>query len=65
MRLIVNGEAREIAAARVTELLQELEFAGTHVAVAVNHRVVPRSRWAETMLSGGDHIEIVTPRQGG
>ena len=65
MRVIVNGEAREIASARVDALLGELEYEGTHFAVALNYDVLPRSRWAETSLKSGDEIEIITPRQGG
>ena len=65
MRVIVNGEAREIASARVDALLGELEYEGTHFAIALNFDVLPRSRWAETPLKQGDEIEIITPRQGG
>ena len=50
MRVIVNGEAREIASARVDALLGELEYEGTHFAIALNFDVLPRSRWAETAL---------------
>jgi sulfur carrier protein len=65
MRVIVNGEAREIASARVDALLGELEYEGRHFAIALNFDVLPRSRWAETPLKNGDEIEIITPRQGG
>ena len=65
MRVIVNGEQREINASRVDALLSELEYQGTHFAIAVNFDVLPKSRWAETMLKAGDEIEIITPRQGG
>ena len=65
MRVIVNGEAREIASVRVYALLSELEYEGTHFAIALNFDVLPRSRWAETALQTGDEIEIITPRQGG
>jgi sulfur carrier protein len=65
MRVIINGEAREIASTRVDALLGELEYQGTHFAIALNYDVLPRSRWTETMLKNGDEIEIITPRQGG
>ena len=65
MRVIVNGETREISAVSVDALLRELDYEGTHFAIAVNYDVVPKSRWAETALSTGDEIEIITPRQGG
>ena len=65
MRVIVNGEQKEIASSRVDALLSELEYEGTHFAIALNYDVVPKSRWAEAMLKAGDEIEIITPRQGG
>ena len=46
MRVIVNGEQREIASARVDALLGELEYEGTHFAIALNYDVLPKSRWA-------------------
>ncbi len=65
MQVTVNGERRDVAAARVDALLAELEYEGTHFAIALNYDVVPKSRWAETALKAGDEIEIITPRQGG
>jgi sulfur carrier protein len=65
MRVTVNGEAREINAASVDALLNELEYEGTHFAIALNYDVLPKNRWAETALKAGDEIEIITPRQGG
>jgi sulfur carrier protein len=65
MRVTVNGEQREIASSHVDALLAELEYEGTHFAIAVNYDVLPKSRWAETPIRNGDEIEIITPRQGG
>jgi sulfur carrier protein len=65
MRVIVNGESREISSSSVDALLGELEYEGTHFAIALNYDVVPKSRWTETLLKSGDEIEIITPRQGG
>ena len=65
MRVIVNGEQREIASRSVDALLGELEYEGTHFAIALNFDVLPRSQWAQTPLHAGDEIEIITPRQGG
>jgi sulfur carrier protein len=65
MRVTVNGEARDIAATSVAALLGELDYEGSHFAIALNYDVVPKSRWAETALKAGDEIEIITPRQGG
>jgi sulfur carrier protein len=65
MRVTVNGEPRDISASHVDALLGELDYEGTHFAIALNYDVLPRSRWAETRLRPGDEIEIITPRQGG
>ncbi|MBN8977522.1 MAG: sulfur carrier protein ThiS [Rhizobiales bacterium] len=65
MRVTINGEAREIVATRIDALLNELEYEGSHFAIALNFDVLPKSRWAETHLKAGDEIEIITPRQGG
>jgi sulfur carrier protein len=65
MRVTVNGEQREIRSIRVDALLAELEYEGTHFAIALNYDVLPKSRWAQTPIKSGDEIEIITPRQGG
>ena len=65
MRVTVNGEPREILSVSVDALLAELDYEGSHFAIAVNYDVLPKSRWAETQLKTGDEIEIITPRQGG
>ncbi len=65
MRVTVNGEQREVSSASVDALLSELEYEGTHFAIALNYDVLPKSKWAETRLNSGDEIEIITPRQGG
>ncbi len=65
MQVIVNGEHREVASSTVDALLTELDYEGTHFAIAVNFDVLPKSRWAETPIRAGDEIEIITPRQGG
>jgi len=65
MRVRVNGEECEIASGSVQALLGELDYEGTHFAIAVNFDVVPKGQWAERLLSSGDEIEIITPRQGG
>jgi sulfur carrier protein len=65
MQLTINGDRKAVAATRIDAMLRELEYEGDYFAIAVNHRVVPRARWAETELKDGDAVEILTPRQGG
>jgi len=65
LQLTVNGEGQQVAAASVSGLLEALGHDSAFIAVAVNHAVIPRARWAEALLRDGDDIEIVSPRQGG
>lgn len=65
MRVLVNGEARVLAGtATVAELLDRLGLRG-RLAVELNHRLLPRSRWPEQPLAEGDRIEVVRAIGGG
>lgn len=69
MRIVVNGNAREVPqGATVAWLVEDTGSGGEGgrgVAVAVNADVVPRSAWAVTELLEGQKIEIVAAIQGG
>jgi sulfur carrier protein len=69
MRLIVNGEARELPdASTVAELVAEEApdlASGRGVAVAVDAEIVPRSEWALTRLEPGQRVELLAAMQGG
>ena len=65
MKLIVNGEPREVAAATLAEALQALDYGEAKVATALNGEFVPARARAATPVKDGDRIEIVAPRQGG
>ena len=60
MRIVVNGEEREIAeGATIATLIELLQLPPGRVAVERNREVVPRGRHAETMLREGDRLEMV------
>ncbi|MEW2525222.1 sulfur carrier protein ThiS [Streptomyces sp. NPDC047071] len=64
--LSVNGEARDVAAGTTLDaLVAELTTAPSGVAAALNETVVPRARWATTVLRDGDRVEVLTAVQGG
>lgn len=67
IRLRVNGEESEIAAATVAELLaaRGIDPKARFLAVAVNGAVVRRAEWPHAALAAGDEVEIVRPLQGG
>ena len=58
-RISVNGEEREVRAATVAALLDELGMGGQLVAVERNQVIVPRAQHAEATLNEGDAFEIV------
>ncbi len=64
MQIIVNGAAREVAAAILAEALAELDFGGA-IATALNGEFVPAAARAATALAEGDRLEVVAPMQGG
>jgi sulfur carrier protein len=66
-QLRVNGEAAEIAATTIAELLAErgIDPGARFLAVALNGAVIRRAEWNAAPLSEGDAVEIVRPLQGG
>jgi sulfur carrier protein len=66
LRIYVNGKAQEAEARTLAELCAALGYgADARIATALNGDFVPAGRRAETPLGDGDHVEIVSPRQGG
>lgn len=66
MRLLLNGEDREIAeVSSVADLVVALGLDPRKVAVERNLEIVPRSTYASAALTDGDRIEIVTFIGGG
>ncbi len=66
MRLIVNGTEKFIeSSANLIQLLKELEIDGSHIAVALNLQVIPRSNYENTSIKDGDKVEIVHAVGGG
>ena len=60
MQIHVNGERRELKdESQLSDLLQELSLAPERVAVELNHHVVRRNDWPNTILKEGDRVEIV------
>jgi sulfur carrier protein len=60
MRLVINGETREVSCLpTLLALLEALAMKPDRVAVELNRDIVARDRWAETPLRDGDRLEIV------
>jgi sulfur carrier protein len=68
MRLVLNGEPRELRDGATVEAAVEAAGAAEHgrgVAVALDGEVVPRARWEATALHEGQRVEVVQAVQGG
>ncbi len=60
MSISLNGEPRHVARGlSVAALLGQLQLDSRKVAVERNEAIVPRSRYAETVLAPDDRLEIV------
>ena len=60
MRLLINGEEREIAdGLTLAALVAQLGMKPDRVAVERNGEIAPRSQWASTALTDHDRLEIV------
>lgn len=59
MRIHVNGEAREVQATTLSDLVEALGLDPRKVAIERNLEIVPRSLHGATALNEGDRIEIV------
>ncbi|SLN43619.1 sulfur carrier protein ThiS [Ruegeria meonggei] len=64
MKIVLNGEPREMRGETLSDLLQESGFSG-RVATAVNEDFVPSSLRIAHKLNDGDRVEVVAPMQGG
>lgn len=56
----VNGEDRETAAGTtVAALLAQIGLNAGRVAIEYNLQILPKEKWTETHVAGGDRLEIV------
>ena len=65
MKIILNGDSREVSAQSLAMALDELGFANAVVATALNGEFVSARNRAATGLSEGDELEVLAPMQGG
>lgn len=65
VRIVLNGEARQVRASTLAELCAGLGLDGPRVATALNGEFVARDARAGTRLRDGDAVEVLAPMQGG
>ncbi|UHS62422.1 sulfur carrier protein ThiS [Agrobacterium vaccinii] len=65
MRVLVNGQERDLATATLSQLLAMLDYEGDWLATAVNGDLVHAEDRSDFRLKDFDRIEILSPMQGG
>lgn len=63
--LKVNGEDADAAGQTVADYLSSAGFNPARVVVELNESIVPKGRYAETVLRDGDRVEVVCFMGGG
>jgi thiamine biosynthesis protein ThiS len=60
LRIQVNGESQEVEEnISLPELVAELNLKAEQIAIELNHNVVRRAQWDNTLLRADDKVEIV------
>ena len=60
MKIIVNGEIKEIAEQiNLTRLLKNLSLPDERIAVELNKKVIRKKDWKTTKINEADKIEII------
>jgi sulfur carrier protein len=66
IHITVNGQPETLpAASSMQALLEQRGLTGMRLAVERNGEIVPRTRYADTLLAEGDTLEIVSAVGGG
>lgn len=66
LKITINGDPRELQdSLTVTALLEELGIQKDRVAIELNLEIVPKARFADTLLKDGDRVEVVNFVGGG
>ncbi len=66
MNIFLNGDTKQIENnLLLSELIEQLGFAGKRLAVEINKEIVPKSEHGSYTIQDGDRIEIVHAIGGG
>ena len=61
----INGTEMDVSGKTVAEYLATTDYHAMRIAVERNGEIVPKARYAETVLQDGDSVEIVNFVGGG
>ena len=61
----IEADGKSFEGKSVAEYLKTTDYDCKRIAVERNYEIVPKSKYAETLLSDGDNLEIVSFMGGG
>lgn len=59
MKVLINGELKEVKSTSVFELISELGLSNKKLAVELNKEIVSREIYSAKEIKDGDSLEIV------
>ncbi len=65
MNIYINGEATQVQATTIAELVHELNLQDKRIAVELNEQLIAKSQHATTTLVNDAKIEIIQAVGGG
>ena len=66
MNIILNNESDEVHdGITIKELLDDKKIHTKYIAVEINQKIIPKSKYDQHELKEGDKIEIITAIGGG
>jgi len=66
IKIVLNGDPYLIDGdARVSALIERLKMRPTRIAVEINREVIPKAKYAETLIKPGDEVEVINFVGGG
>ncbi len=65
MKITVNSNEVDTQAVNVSQLVAELGFGDTKIALAINNKMVPKAEWDSTDIAEGQNIIIIKAVCGG
>jgi len=66
IQVTINGEPKQLQKnTTISEMLTQLDYQNEWLGVAINTTFISKTAHDQTIIKEGDHIDILSPIQGG
>ena len=66
IQVTINGEPKQLQQdTTIQEMLKTLDYQNKWIGVAINTTFISKTEHEKTIIKEGDHIDILSPIQGG